>query len=259
MAEVKSTVHSNGNLNELQNWKYQQLASDPVSPVEGQFWYNTSENRLKHYDGISVVAVAVLPDLTSALKWAGGYDANTNTPDLEAPAPGAVKQGFFYYVTAAGNFFTEPVEIGDALIANIDDPSALSDWTRVQFNVDQATETIRGVAKIATQAQTDAGVDDTTIVTPLKLANATSISGVVKKFAVDLDSAEGTVTRSFAGGVTTFVVTHSLNTLDVQTEVREISTGKQTLFEVESTTVNTITIRGNGSIVDDLYRTVIEG
>lgn len=39
----------------------------------------------------------------------------------------------------------------------------------------QATETALGQAKIATQAEVDAGTDDLRFITPLKLANATSI------------------------------------------------------------------------------------
>lgn len=39
----------------------------------------------------------------------------------------------------------------------------------------QATESVSGIAELATQAETDAGSDDTRIVTPFKLANATSL------------------------------------------------------------------------------------
>lgn len=44
--------------------------------------------------------------------------------------------------------------------------AALSGWFAKGV---QATETVLGIAKIATQAQTDAGTDDATIVTPKKL------------------------------------------------------------------------------------------
>jgi hypothetical protein len=36
----------------------------------------------------------------------GGYDAATNTPDLDV-APAAIQQGWTYVVTVAGTFFTE--------------------------------------------------------------------------------------------------------------------------------------------------------
>jgi len=43
--------------NQLLNVRAQQLASDPGSPTAGQFWFNTTDNRLKYYDGSSVVTL----------------------------------------------------------------------------------------------------------------------------------------------------------------------------------------------------------
>jgi hypothetical protein len=261
MAEKNILVHLDGNLNELQNWKYQQLVSDPGAPTEGQFWWNTTENRLKHYDGTAVKTVAVLSDITSAMDFKGGYDASANTPNLDsAPTAGTIFQGDFYYVTVGGTFYTETVEVGDALIANTDDPASLADWTRVQFNVDQATETIRGVAEIATQVETDAGTNDTNIVTPLKLATYVANKNITAKFAVDLDGAgEASVTRVFAGGVTTFTVVHNLAEADVQIEVKEIASGEQILASVDTVDANTVDIAFNGTIADDVYRVVVIG
>lgn len=39
--------------NELQNAKIQALSSDPASPVQGQIYFNTTDGRLKIYDGTS--------------------------------------------------------------------------------------------------------------------------------------------------------------------------------------------------------------
>jgi hypothetical protein len=257
MAEIVHEAHLVGNQNELQNWSLQKLTTDPT-PFTGQLWLNTTSGVLKYYDGANIITLADLSAVEGLLDFKGGYDAATNTPDLDV-SPSGVKKGDVYVVTAAGNFYTEAVSVGDTLFAKVDNATALGDWVVVERNLNPATETVEGIARIATQAETDAGTNDTAFITPLKLANATSISGFVTKFAVDLDSAEATVTRSFAGGITTFVVTHSLNTLDVQTQVRLISNGKQTLFEVESTTANTVTIRGNGNIADNIYRVVIQG
>jgi hypothetical protein len=44
------------------------------------------------------------------------------------------------------------------------------------FKAEQATETAQGTAKVATQATTNAGTDDTTIVTPKKLRAGFAIS-----------------------------------------------------------------------------------
>jgi hypothetical protein len=44
-----------------------------------------------------------------------------------------------YTVTADGTFFGEQLRIGDVLIAEVDAPTSLSDWTTVQNNIDFAT------------------------------------------------------------------------------------------------------------------------
>lgn len=67
--------------------------------------------------------------------------------------------------------------------------------------VPAATETNAGIAEIATQIETDAGVDDTRIVTPLKLANFVAAGGFPGSFT-DL-TATGTVSFTGAtGGIT---------------------------------------------------------
>jgi hypothetical protein len=45
------------NKNQLLNVLAQNLATDPGSPTAGQFWYNTTTNHLKYYDGTAVVTV----------------------------------------------------------------------------------------------------------------------------------------------------------------------------------------------------------
>jgi len=65
----------------------------------------------------------------------GGYNASTNTPDLDV-APSGVLKGDAYIVTVAGLFFTEQVDIGDWMYAIVDSASTLADWTIVQANID---------------------------------------------------------------------------------------------------------------------------
>ncbi len=69
-----------------------------------------------------------------AVTFIGGYDAATNTPDLDT-APSGISQGDMYTVTAAGTFFTEDLAIGDSIIAKQDNPTTLAHWTLVQKNI----------------------------------------------------------------------------------------------------------------------------
>ena len=84
-----------------------------------------------------------------ALNFQGGYNAATNSPDLEAPASGVVKKGMMWSVTADGLFFAEQVRVGDSIIANIDDPSTLAHWTTIQSNIDLATTSSVGLASFS--------------------------------------------------------------------------------------------------------------
>ncbi len=51
------------NLNQLLNVLFQQLATDPVSPAEGQVWYNTTTHHVRYYNGTTTV---ILYDASSA-------------------------------------------------------------------------------------------------------------------------------------------------------------------------------------------------
>ena len=91
-------------------------------------------------------------DITStsgAVNFQGGYDAATNTPDLDSSPSSAIKKGWMYTVTADGTFFTEQVRTGDSLIAQIDAPTTLANWTTVQNNIDLADASTVGIGNVA--------------------------------------------------------------------------------------------------------------
>ena len=73
--------------------------------------------------------------VVSSVNYQGGYDALTNTPDLDT-SPSGVQKGDMYTVTVAGIFFTINVEIGDVIIAEIDNALIEVDWTIVNKNLD---------------------------------------------------------------------------------------------------------------------------
>ena len=107
----------------------------------------------------------------------------------------------------AGTFFTENVEIGDLLIAEVDDPSALTDWTTVQNNVDLATLTTVGIGNVNEAANGDISVsysggtatvdlkDDVSIATNLTLSGSLTDSNNSVGAAGYLLSSTGAVTE----------------------------------------------------------------
>ena len=85
---------------------------------------------------------------SGALIYQGAYNA-TQTP----PSAG-VMQGWTYAVTVAGNaggFWSPSLNIGDLIIANVNTPTSITEWTEVQANIDVATAgtsvtSIKGIA-----------------------------------------------------------------------------------------------------------------
>ena len=86
--------------------------------------------------------------VAGGLIYQGGYNAATNTPNLDTPPTGTIKKGFMWTVTADGLFFTEQLRVGDSVIAEVDSPTTLADWTTVQGNVDLATLTTVGIGNV---------------------------------------------------------------------------------------------------------------
>lgn len=103
-------------------------------------------------------------------------------------------------------------------------------WTSYGVVAPPASETTAGIAEAATQAETDAGTDDTRFVPPLKLAN---YSGRAKRYAADIGD----------GSTTSFTLTHNLGTRDVHVQVRRNS-GSYEEVEVDwgAATTNTVVV-----------------
>ena len=92
--------------------------------------------------------------IVGGLVYQGGYNAATNTPNLDSnPSPNLIKKGWTYTVTADGLFFTEQVRVGDVLIAENNAPTTLAEWTTVQNNIDLADGATIGIGNVA--ASTD--------------------------------------------------------------------------------------------------------
>ena len=93
---------------------------------ENTFSSNSSDHLATQSSIKSYVDNTVAGAVTSEMSYKGGYNAATNTPDLDT-SPISIAVGDMYTVTAAGLFFTELAEIGDVLIAEIVNASGVAD------------------------------------------------------------------------------------------------------------------------------------
>jgi len=184
--------------------------------------------------------------VTGALSYQGGYDAANNVPDLDSSPSSSIRKGWTYTVTSDGLFFTEQVRVGDVLIAEVDAPTALSDWTTVQNNIDLADLNTVGIGNVnaatandllgvnvnyssgtasvgldvdGLASETSPATDDTIVIYDTSastnkkatLANIASAIDISKGVRTSLDGdpfePEGAwVTRTEAGGLTTFAI-----------------------------------------------------
>lgn len=208
------------------------FTSDPAKV--GRFMFDTTTIRLLYDDGSNIQTVANLNDVAGLLEFKGGYNATTNTPNLTSGV--GILKGDYYVVTTGGTFYGVVVEIGDSLFANVDTPVALADWTLVQGNVVYATESVPGVVQLATQVEVDAGSNDTKVVTPLKLKNA---SFLPERYTSPATS---------VGGGTPVTITHNLdNIAPGGIVIKRESTGAVITLAVNNFTANTFDVTKNGA------------
>ncbi len=120
-------------------------------------------------------------------------------------------------------------------------------WTTFGTAAAAATETVAGVAMLATQAKTDAGTDDLTMVTPLKLA--TYAGGKKKAMATIGD-----------GSATSFNLDHNFGTRDVQVAVYKNSGNyDDVIADVTRPSINRVTIAFAAAPAASAYRVVVLG
>lgn len=108
-----------------------------------------------------------------------------------------------------------------------------------------ASETVSGIAELATQAETDAGTDDLRMVTPLKLKTSPLTH---KGYAASFGD----------GAATSYVITHNLNTLDVNVYIYENGGSKrQVICEIQHTSVNSVTLVFTALVASNALRCLV--
>ena len=192
----------------------------------------------------------------------GGYNADTNTPDLDSSPSSSIKQGWFYAVTIGGTFFSETVQPGDLIFANQDDPGAtFSNWTVVQAGQDIATagtnaNAIRGISAYdsATFSVNASGFVTSTIYTGGNAKGIVPTGGSVGEY-LEGNGSFSTPTDSGITGVTLATGTGATVPLSESITGRELTltsniySGQNTVGAVPSGGNNTTFLRGDGTWV----------
>jgi hypothetical protein len=128
--------------------------TDNVDPVLDTYVVKKTTFGTIPVEALTLVKNYIDSSVAGGLVYQGGYDANEDLTSPGGyglqipPVPNVIEIGWMYTVTVEGLFFGEQLRVGDVLIAEVDGPTSLADWTTVQNNIDFAT------------AGTDTGVGD---------------------------------------------------------------------------------------------------
>lgn len=167
-------------LNQLKNAVADSLASDPGSPVEGQFWFNTTDNVLKYYDGTTIRVVAdrawVTSEINKLERIQGSFDASPGLlPVAGDKTQGDLTQivaGDYWIISVAGTIAgiggDDVLSIGDKLQYVGGGAGTAANWVGIQTNLNDAN-----IGNIKGEKQTVNLVANT----PLNV-NAASISNI---------------------------------------------------------------------------------
>lgn len=178
----------------------------------------------------------------------GAWDASSGSFPVGSSPVAGTKAGDYWYVSVAGTTGGVAFNVGDVIIAKINSASTSSaaDWIQLEVNRDQATESVLGVSRIATQTETNTGTNDTAYVTPLKLV--TYLNNAVGGFAANVGDASNT----------SFALTHNLGTRDVTVLIYDNATYEQVYADVVMTSTTVVTVTFATAPSSNAYRVVIK-
>lgn len=192
---------------------------------------------------------AILAEIGVSLQSAeGSIDLQGDLNASGNPNYPAASKGHAYYISVAGKVggaSGKVVNIGDLLIAKADNAGGTeaavgTSWFVLESNRSQATETVLGVLKIATDAVVETGTNDTDAITALKLKNRLSGVGMVSHEKIALTGKDTASVSAVNQGTKTFTVTGGItshlqegNTINVTG-----STGNDGLYTVVSVALN---------------------
>lgn len=149
-----------------------------------------------------------------------------------ASEPGSPATGDYYVFSTAGTNTwntSDVVQVGDSVVWDG------STWQFIQGNVLAASETVSGVLEIATDAEMNAGTDDTRAATPLKVKNYIAAKALAKTYF----NASLTLVAN-----TPLTVTHNLNLQNKNAFVVSLMNSGDSAFDadIDAVDVNSFTI-----------------
>lgn len=215
----------------------------------------------------------------------GGWDATAGTFPVGSTPTAGTKKGDYWYVTVAGTVDGIAFNVGDVLVAKVDNASTstyAANWLSLEVNRDQATESVLGLVALATQTEVNTGTNSTDAVTPATLSGRTATetrSGIAEiatqtevntgtddttivtplKLTTLLDNRTGGYAANVGDGTnTSFALTHNLGTRDVTIAIYDNATYEEVYTDVVLTSTSVVTVSFATAPTSNAYRVVIK-
>lgn len=154
---VETDLVLNGN--ELKQVSYEKLAVDPVSPYSGQYWLNTTSNKVKFFDGVVVHILADENYIETLIQQIGqsqgAFDASSGllpTASNLIDGDTTIRRGDYWDISVAGTIAgiggADELAIGDVLKFVGTSPTNPAHYIGIQRNIN---DTMIGNVKAETQ------------------------------------------------------------------------------------------------------------
>lgn len=213
----------------------------------------------------------------------GAWDASSGSFPVGSSPTSGTRAGDYWYVSVAGTTGSVAFNVGDVIIAKIDNASTsvASEWIQLEVNRDQATTTVLGLVFLASNAETQTGTDSNKAVTPASLSSRTATetrTGIAEiatdaevttgtddtrivtplKLKTYLDNRTGGYAANIGGAGTSYALSHGLNTIDVIVMIKDNSTLEEVITDVVITDANTVTVSFAVAPSANAYRVIIK-
>jgi hypothetical protein len=226
-------------------------------------------------ESLTLVKNYIDSSASGGVYYQGGYDPTTDLTSpgnygLQTPPnPNIIEIGWMYTVTADGTFFGEQLRVGDVLIAEIDAPTSLSDWTTVQNNIDLATSSVVGLGNVVpgpsntVTAPYSSGTATLDVVDSTPSQKGAVIVDAGAGISVSYTSGTATVANTDTNSNNTYAVTisdtatiaHDLSTKDIIVQLYDVVTNETVyadIVRVNTSPYNTATITFSATPTNDV-------
>lgn len=201
----------------------------------GLFVYDITELAGYTWNGAKFVADAI--ELQGDVVFKGMIDASVPLDDPAQSQPVEPVSGHEYVVSVAGTLILTGVTFSPNAVAEIGDRVLFTSDTQAyiqQSNYAQATETVLGNVRLATQAEVNAGLNAEKTVTPATLQGKLIAQFYTRQYFATVNIAANTP----------FTVSHGLGLVDRDAfQVNTMLGNSQISLDVDSVDANSLTLR----------------